>query len=512
MKLMRLSVLLFVCCLLIVPEARPAGATDLVFPTPLESYGDDGVASIADKLVGRAKMAPFNIIATLIFLAAIVHTFMAPVFVRLAHRYEEEHRARVRDRAIHDGDSTREPVSFRATMFHFLGEVEAIFGIWLLPLFAAILFYYDWNHVAHLVQNVHYIEPIFVVVIMALASTKPVIRFSETITQWAAGLVGGSVAAWWFVILTLLPLLGSFITEPAAMTIAALLLSGRVYSLEPSNRLKYATLGALFVAVSVGGTLTHFAAPPVLMVAARWELTTPAMMMHVGWKAVVAIMVTNGLLYLCFRKELAALQVKAVRLASRQSGMLKEPIPGWIILVHLLFLAWTVFTLHVTPLVVGGFLFFLAFSKATEHHQYQLSLRGPVLVGFFLAGLVTHGAFQGWWIQPVLSGLGQTPLFLGSTLLTAFNDNAAITYLASLVPAFDASSGSDPRALAMQYAVLTGAVTGGGLTVIANAPNPAGQSVLNKHFEGGIHPLGLLAGAIIPTVIVALFYQFAPSF
>ena len=494
------------------PDARAAEAEKLQFPRPLESYQDGAIDSIGAQLVGRAKADPFNVIASVIFLAAIVHTFMAPFFVRLAHRYEEEHRSRVRDRAIHDGDSTREPVSFKATLCHFLGEVEAIFGIWLLPLFAAILFYYDWNHVAHLVQHVHYIEPIFVVVIMALASTKPVIRFSETIAQWAAGLIGGSVAAWWFVILTLLPLLGSFITEPAAMTIAALLLSGRVYSLGPSNRLKYATLGALFVAVSVGGTLTHFAAPPVLMVASRWELTTPAMMMHVGWKAVVAIVVTNGLLYLCFRKELASLQEKAVGLASRQSAMLKEPIPGWIILVHLLFLAWTVFTLHITPLVVGGFLFFLAFSKATEHHQYQLSLRGPVLVGFFLAGLVTHGAFQGWWIQPVLSGLGQTPLFVGSTLLTAFNDNAAITYLASLVPAFDASSGANPHALVLQYAVLTGAVTGGGLTVIANAPNPAGQSILNKHFEDGIRPLGLLAGAIIPTVIVALFYQITPSF
>lgn len=496
-----------------VADLSAAAPSGLEFPTPLENYQDDHITSIGEKLLGRAKADPFNLIATGIFLAAIIHTFLASTFNRLAHHYEEEHRHRTRDQAMDDVGVSQETVSFKATLFHFLGEVEAIFGIWLIPLFAAIFFYHDWGHLVHLVQHVHYIEPIFVVVIMALASTKPVIHFSEKITQKASGLIGGSVAAWWFVILTLLPLLGSFITEPAAMTIAAMLLSGRIYSLNPSNRLKYATLGALFVAVSVGGTLTHFAAPPVLMVAARWELTTPVMLMHVGWKAVLAILVTNGLLYLFLRKELASLQARADAASARRSGRLEMPIPAWVVMVHLLFLAWTVLTLHYTPLVIGGFLFFLAFTKATEHHQYQLSLRSPVLVGFFLAGLVTHGAFQGWWIQPVLSGLGQTPLFLGATILTAFNDNAAITYLASLVPVFDATTAADPqRALALQYAVLTGAVTGGGLTVIANAPNPAGQSVLNKHFEGGIRPMGLLAGAIVPTVIVGVFYQIAPSF
>jgi Na+/H+ antiporter NhaD/arsenite permease-like protein len=513
MKAIPFAVLLLVLICGLSADVVGAEKLDLAFPTPLESYQDDGIDSIMDKLVGRVKTDPFNLIATLIFFCAIGHTFLASTFNRMAHHYEEEHREKHRDRAIHDGDSTRDSVSFKATLFHFLGEVEAIFGIWLLPLFAAIFLYHDWSHVTHLVQQVHYIEPIFVVVIMAVASTKPVIRFSESFTRRAADWMGGSVAAWWFVILTLLPLLGSFITEPAAMTIAALLLSGRIYALEPSNRLKYATLGALFVAISVGGTLTHFAAPPVLMVASRWDLGTVVMATHVGWKAVAAIVFTNVLLYFVFRKELASLQQKATDLAARRSQHLDEPMPGWIIVMHLLFLGWTVFTLHYTPLVVGGFLFFLAFTKATEHHQYQLSLRTPVLVGFFLAGLVTHGAFQGWWIQPVLSGLGQAPLFIGSTLLTAVNDNAAITYLASLVPSFDAETAADPaRALALQYAVLTGAVTGGGLTVIANAPNPAGQSVLGKHFEGGIHPLGLLAGAIAPTLIVALFFQIAPSF
>ena len=93
----------------------------------------------------------------------------------------------------------------------------------------------------------------------------------------------------------------------------------------------------------------------------------------------------------------------------------------------------------------------------------------------------------------MLSSLNEPSLFLGSTGLTAFNDNAAITYLATLVPGF--SEG-------FKYAVVAGAVTGGGLTVIANAPNPAGQAILAKYFPGGISPGGLLAGALVPTAIV----------
>jgi Na+/H+ antiporter NhaD/arsenite permease-like protein len=89
---------------------------------------------------------------------------------------------------------------------------------------------------------------------------------------------------------------------------------------------------------------------------------------------------------------------------------------------------------------------------------------------------------------------------LAATVLTAFNDNAAITFLATLVPHF-----TDP----MKHAVVAGAVTGGGLTVIANAPNPAGQSLLKKYFDHGVSPMGLLKAALLPTVIVwVVFYLF----
>ena len=279
------------------------------------------------------------------------------------------------------------------------------------------------------------------------------------------------------------------------MTICALLLGRRFYALQPSPRLAYATLGLLFVNVSVGGTLTHFAAPPVLMVAGRWGWDTPFMLQSFGWKAVVGILAATLLYALVFRRELAALGRKAREHGPASAAA--RPVPAWVTATHLGFLGFTVLTAHTPALFVGGFLFFLAFTQATRPHQSAIDLRPPLLVGFFLAGLVVHGAGQQWWIAPVLSSLAALPLMLGATVLTAFNDNAAITYLASLVPGFTPE---------MKYAVVAGAVTGGGLTVIANAPNPAGQSMLARYFPDGVLAGGLLLAAAVPTVIMGLAF------
>jgi hypothetical protein len=283
--------------------------------------------------------------------------------------------------------------------------------------------------------------------------------------------------------------MGSLITEPAAMTIGAMLLAKKFYNHSPSNVLKYATLALLFVNVSVGGTLTHFAAPPVLMVARKWSIGLDRMFFQFGTRAILGIATSALLYFLLFRKEFGKMAKGAA--AADERG---EKIPACITLVHIAFMAWTVAVLHTPPLVIAGYLFLIGFVEATKQHQAEISVRNPLLVGFFLAGLVSHGCFQTWWLAPMLSSMGETRLFLGATILTSFNDNAAITYLASLVPAFAAN-------VAMQKAILAGAVTGGGLTVIANAPNPAGQSILAKYFSGAISPAKLFLGAILPTVI-----------
>jgi hypothetical protein len=473
--------------------AAPAGD----FPRELSTYADPAGGGIMDILRSRAATEPFNVVATLIFLLAVLHTFAAAKIRHWAHVVEERHREKLKAGARptdRNEDGRPDEVSFWGQVLHFFSEVEAIFGIWAIALAGAIVAFKGLDTAVHYIgHTVNFTEPMFVVVIMALASTRPVMLLAEQCLRLVASIGGGRPVAWWLSILTVAPLLGSFITEPAAMTIAALLLAKQFFDLKPSSKLMYGTLGLLFVNISVGGTLTHFAAPPVIMVANAWGWDTPYMFTHFGWHAVSGIVISNILYFLAFRKELLVLKP-----ADRSRERSEEPVPAWVTAVHLLFLAFTVWALHTPVLFVGGFLFYLAFAQATAHHQSKVELRGPMLVGFFLAGLVIHGGLQAWWIQPVLGSLGEVPLFAGATILTAFNDNALITYLATLVPGFSEE---------LKYAVVAGAVTGGGLTVIANAPNPAGQSILQRYFPDGISPLGLFLGALGPTLVVVFSFM-----
>jgi hypothetical protein len=462
------------------------------FPLPLDAYTGEAGMTLWQLLVHRAMQEPVNLVATAVFLLAILHTFLAARITAAAHRLQH----RIEKETGGDGHS------FRVEMLHFFGEVEAVFGIWAIPLLLAASAIKGWRSVEGFVADVHFTEPIFVVVVMAIASTRPVLSFAEVCLGAVASLGGKTPLAWWAAILTVGPLLGSFITEPAAMTICALLLARHLYELSPSTRLKYGTLGLLFVNVSVGGTLTPFAAPPVLMVAAKYGWGLMFMLRNFGWKAALAVFVSTALFAFVFRKEFADLAGrKKARLADPVERPSERAVPAWIVAIHLLFLAWTVFTAHTPALFVAGFLYFLAFTQATAPHQSPLNLRPPLLVGFFLAGLVVHGTLQAWWIAPLLARLDVGALFAGSTILTAFNDNAAITYLASLVPGFTPE---------LKYAVVAGAVAGGGLTVIANAPNPAGQSILARYFPDGILPFSLLLGALVPTFVVALAFLFLP--
>jgi hypothetical protein len=499
-----MSRLFFTCLGVFFSVARlsaAAEATAGLLPTPLDRYHDPVNAGLWEVLAQRAAADPFNVAALAIFVCAIVHTFLAARIRHAAHVVEERHAARLKARRAEtppdrDQEGGRDEVSFGGQVLHFFGEVEAVFGIWVLVLAGAITWFKGWDSVVgYIGEHVSYTEPLFVVIVMALASTHPVLSLAERCLHAVASLGRGTPGAWWLSILLLAPLLGSFITEPAAMTIAALLLARQFYALKPSPRLAYATLGLLFVNVSVGGTLTHFAAPPVIMVAHAWGWDMAYMFLHFGWRAALGIVVATLLYYAVFRRELAGLRRRA---DDRPTPARRAPVPAWITLVQLGFLAFTVWQAHHPVLFIGAFLFFLAFTKATAHHQTPVDLRSPVLVGFFLAGLVIHGGLQAWWIQPILSRLGEVPLFLSAVVLTAFNDNAAITFLATLVPGFTAG---------LKYAVVAGAVVGGGLTVIANAPNPAGQAILARYFPEGVAPLKLLAAALVPTAVMALSFM-----
>jgi len=485
-------------------DPPPFVAEMAAFPAQEEAAGKEG---IMERIQFRAGESPFLLVATLIFVCAIVHTFFAVPITKYAHKVQHDHDARIRREMQEKGlpAHASDMVSFKATMLHFLGEIEAIFGIWVIALLASMFFFYDVKAVESYMASVNFTEPMFVVIIMALASTRPVLNFAEDCLSLFARIGKQTPSAWWLSILIVGPILGSFITEPGAMTISAMLLAKKFFRLKPSPLFAYGTLGLLFVNISIGGVLTNFAAPPVLMVAAKWGLSSADMLLHYGDKAILGILTSTALYYFFFRKELSDM---CNRLADHDGdgrgdlGDGHRPVPVWITFVHLFFMAWTVYFAHYPSIFIGGFLFFLAFRQATAHHQHSVNLRGPILVGFFLAGLVIHGGLQGWWLSPIISSLSEWPLFVGSVVLTSFNDNAAITFLASQVV------GLPPE---FKYAVLAGAVTGGGLTVIANAPNPAGQALLGKFFGDGISPAKLAAGALVPTIIAGAYMMLFPD-
>ena len=467
------------------------------FPPNLASYADLSMGSLGEILSHRISVEPLNLVASVVFLLAIIHTFCSPMLLRFAKRVEERQHLKWLESEESAPEDAEEPVSFVAVVLHYLGEIEAVFGLWAVVLLGCVTYAKGWGTAKGLLeQSLHFNEAVFVVVVMAIASTQPVLYLGERVLSRLARALGGTPAAWWVTILALGPILGSFITEPAAMTICALLLGQHFFRYHPSKKLAYATVGLLFCNVSIGGVLTHFAAPPVLMVATTWGWGSSFMFWSFGLKAVGAVIVSTAAYYLLLRRELVSLSAQVSEFDAVHP-VHEKPVPLGVIIGNLAFLSWTVVHADSARLVIIGFLFFLAFVDATRHYQRAVSLRAPLLVGFFLAGLIIHGAFQAWWIEPMLSRFSDTSLFFSSLFLSAFNDNAAITYLASLVP----GSSVDIR-----YLIMAGAVAGGGLTIIANAPNPIGNSLLARFFDGGVSQGRLFIAALLPVLVNVLFF------
>lgn len=416
---------------------------------------------------------PIEILASVLFALAVLHTFSVKRFAHWAHQYPKG--------------------SIAENLLHFLAETEVVFGLWAAALFIGIAAMKSSLHEAIVyIESLNYTEPKFVLVVMVVAATRPVVRLAETFISFIARLLPFRESlAFYLAALSVGSLLGSFITEPAAMTLLAILLKRRYFDREISLKFAYATLGLLFVNISIGGTLTHFAAPPVLMVAAKWQWNTVLMLTHFGWKAIASCLLSTLLVAFVFRKELLALEPQHVK---------AEPIPVWLTLAHLVFLGAIVGFAHHPDVFFGVFMLFLGLVSATREYQDGLKLREGLLVGFFLAGLVTLGSLQSWWLKPLITGMDGGTLYFGATGLTALTDNAALTYLGSQVEGI-----SDD----LKYALLAGAVTGGGLSVIANAPNPAGVGILqsSKAFsDEGISPLGLFLGALPPTAIAIVCF------
>lgn len=413
-------------------------------------------------------------LSTVLFALAIAHTFGVKVFARLSQRFAAG--------------------SIGTRIFYLLSEIEIVFALWAGVLLIAMAVMLSPEVALWYLRTRDFTEPLFVFVIMVVCASKPVLDVARLVLDQLARLLPlRREIAEYLVILIVGPLFGSLITEPAAMTVCALLLLERFLLRTDDVRFRYATLGLLFVNISIGGTLTAYAAPPVLMVASRWGWDSAFMFWHFGWKAALACTLSaSGAAYV-FRRSLQTLQPLA-----RESSA--APVSWALWLAHLAFVVAVVLSAHQRVALVILFILFSGLVRATRGYQTELKLRESFLVGVFLAGIVVLGALQDWWLRPLLAQLGDGTLFVGAIALTAVADNAALTYLGSLVPGLASSA---------KYALVAGAVTGGGLTVIANAPNPAGFGILGPAFgPSGISPLGLFAAALPATLLAAAVFWF----
>src|SRR5471030_1518632 len=426
-----------------------------------------------------------QLIGACLFGLALLHTFAAKSFETLAHRHPRH-----------------------AGLFHLLGEVEVVFGFWAFILVVAMALFSGGATAIAYAESRQYSEPLFVFVVMVVAASRPLLdAMQRLLLTLARGLPLRTELALAWLGLALVPLTGSLITEPAAMTLAALMLAPQIFRPGMPEWLKYGALGVLFVNVSIGGTLTAYAAPPVLMVAATWQWDSAFMAAHFGWRAAIAVLINATAISFVLRKHLRS---GAARPGARpQSGdtVLSDTaadlaaseappaIPLSVTAIHLALLAVVVVLSHHPVLFLGVFMLFLGYTQAYQRHQSPLIIKEGLLVGFFLAGLVVLGGMQQWWLQPIVESLSPVALFFSAMGLTAITDNAALTYLGSLIGGISSQS---------QYMLVAGAVAGGGLTVIANAPNPAGVSLLRRGFQDeSIGALGLLLGALPPTIVAA---------
>ena len=420
-----------------------------------------------------------EIIATILFATAIIHTFSVPVFARLANKGGPH-----------------------AGLWHMLSEVEAVFGVWAFVLIVFISVFIGLDQAVEYMDTRNFTEPAFVFAIMVVAASRPILEMVSKLVKVIANILPiRNEYAMFFVTMSVVPLFGSLITEPAAMTLAALLLRDQYFKRSGRAVFKYFTIGVLFVNISIGGVLTSYAAPPVLMVAQTFNWDTAYMATHFGWRAAVAVLINAALLTFISRSAL----VEAPESIPQPTDTKQRPDVPWVVMgIHLLFLVGIVLSAHHPVIFLGMLMMFVGYAHAYSKHQNPLLIREGLMVGFFLAGLVILGGLQKWWLQGLLGGMSPLALFVGATALTAITDNAALTYLGSLV---------EGTSELWRYMLVAGAVTGGGLTVIANAPNPAGFSILKGTFpDGAISPLRLLMAAAVPTLIAAGMFLLPTSF
>ena len=136
-----------------------------------------------------------------LFGLALLHTFSTSFFAKLSHNSKH-----------HSG------------FWHLMAEVEVVFGFWAFVLIGALAVLMGTSPAVEYLESRNYTEPLFVFVIMVVAASRPILVTVQRMVQRLAQAMptGETVGVYWLC-LCAVPLFGSLITEPAAMTLAALM-------------------------------------------------------------------------------------------------------------------------------------------------------------------------------------------------------------------------------------------------------------------------------------------------
>lgn len=413
-------------------------------------------------------------LGTFLFFIALIHCFSVTVFAKLAHRFQSG--------------------SAAESFFHLMSEVEIVFGFWAFILLVSWFFIEGGEAVIKHQQSLNMTEPLFIFCIMILASTRPIITVARVAILKISNLLSKIIPVdakyiQFYVLMSLGPLLGSLITEPAAITLVALLLY-RMIPDDISENFLYAILALLFVNISIGGGLTHFAAPPILIVANVWGWSLKDVFISLGEPVLLAVFLNITFFTFIFKNKIKT-ELKIIEADN-------YPMPIWVMVSHILFLALIVATGHYPQVFMGLFLIFIGLTTVTRNYQDGLKFKEGLLVAFFLGGLIVFGPFQRWWLEPILTALNEKTLYFAATALTGITDNAALTYLGSQVPSLSELS---------KWALVSGAISGGGLSILANAPNPAGFTILSSKFQNkSLNAFKLLLAAAPLTIVVMICF------
>lgn len=440
-------------------------------------------ASITSELLLDVSTTPFDLFSALFFFLAIVHALSTRYLAELADKLERKKSTKI--------DLGVFPRSFRIELVRFLSETEVVFGLWVIPQLIAMTYFYNWNHVLEFLDGLHFVEPLYVATVLIVILSRPIEEIIEQTFGALSRIDKGSCRIWWWLALTLGPLLGSVLKETSAMLISCAILADRFFTAKPSTRFKYVTFALLLVNVSLGGALTNFGSSSILMVRDTWGWTSSFVFNSFGIPVLLSIFTLNFIVYLFFRKELQKLELP---ISEYESG---TPCQLWVKLAYVAILAWIIFHGNYPVVFIGTLVLFVGLHQAIFGKKEELKLRPGIMIGFFLAGLIIHGTLQEWWVSPLFRHCSEQGLFPLSVVLSAFNQNALVTYMALHVQAFNDLD---------KYYIVAGSLLGGGLTLFGNSPNFAAFSILRPFFPRGISLFKVFAIALCFVLIVSGFF------